>query len=69
MFPVSRKLGFALASHALNNSGNLVPRDSSCNAALRAWRFLGASIMRRALCLKIFFTCSIVDMSDERTGQ
>ena len=42
---------------------------SSCNAASRAWRFLGASIMRPIRCPKIFSTGSIVDMSDERTGQ
>ena len=31
--------------------------------------FLGASIMCQILCPKMSFTCSIVDMSDERTGQ
>ena len=67
---IRRKLGLALASHTPN--GDLVPRDqpdSSCNAALTAWRFLGASIMRRTPCPERSFTYSIVDMSDERTGQ
>ena len=67
--PISRKLGLALVLH---HSGDLVPRvslDSSCNAALRAWMFLSASIMRRILCPKTSFSCSNLDMSDKCTGQ
>ena len=43
--------------------------NSSCNATSRAWRFLSASIMCRTFCPKMSYTCSIVGMSDEHTGQ
>ena len=42
--------------------------DSSCNTALRAWRFFSDIIMNQTLCFKKSFPCSIVDMSDEGTG-
>ena len=43
--PVSSKLGLAMASHTLFNSGDLM-LSISCDAALRGWGFLGAIIMR-----------------------
>ena len=69
---VSCKLELALVLHTQNNSSDLVPRVQPifpCNVALRTWRFGSASIISRALCPKLSFTCSIVDMSDEGTGQ
>ena len=69
MAPVSGKFGLTSASHTPDNSTGSPEVDSFCNAASRAWMFLGASIMRRTICPKMSNTFATVDMSDERTGQ
>ena len=46
----------------------VVNLDYSCNATLRAWRFLGASIVRRTLCQKIDLHIFKLRTSEERNG-
>ena len=70
--PKSGKIGIAPASHTPYNLSDLPLRDqpdSSSNAASRACRILGVSIVRQTLNPKMSFTWSIVDMSYERIGQ
>ena len=43
--------------------------NSSGNAASRALRFLGASIMRRTICSRMSYACSMGAMHDERAGE
>ena len=68
MSHISGKLGLLLASHNLNNSGDLVSRAQLLKRPIKSLIFV-ASIMRRILCPKMSYTYSTVDMSDERGGQ
>ena len=65
--PHQRQIRTLLASHILNNSGNLVSSPPVRSYQEKEGGI--ASFMRRTLCPYISYTCSTVDMSDERSGQ
>ena len=65
--PHQRQIRTLLVSHILNNSGDLVSSPPVTSHQEQEGGI--ASIMRRTLCPNMSYTCSTVDMSDERSGQ
>ena len=66
--PHQRQIRTLLTSHILNNSGDLVSSPPVTSHQEQEGGGGIASSMRRTLCRNMSYTCSTVDMSDERSG-